>query len=710
MRESSRWWSGVLAAGLVVAGCRPRPETPTASPTTAPVAAPPTTRKPAGPPAVALARAPIDLLPERTGVVVSAASVRHLLRVVDVAALIGTYRPFYEQASAYLEQMLGVNLLDPGRWPEIGVDPDRPIGMALLDAGSGASCYFFSLTDPLRFREFVDRAGTKLGGSVDLVFEDRGIVLAHEPGAPHQLVLRDEFAFLVLVSSPQLAPYDFARELASVDPARGLSASPRWQQAMTPVLTRDLIAFVDVAGRLRADIEASRRSEEKATSWAEQELQRLREHGAPAEDIARWEQVAAEQEAMDRQQRERRQRDQEVWRALFGPLGPIALGLSLGPEAITGTARTRAPETALLRKALQPGTTPPLAITAASERVLLGTSGNLDVNEGLAALDVLLRADGQSVDALFATLQREIGGEPRTALELLDGAVSFALTTADARALARAGNKAELGFNLALGFKSATTAATLVAVTMAKIPGSSLGRSGLKVKRGKGGGHVVTVPAWRDVHVALVGSTLTISTDPKFAPQVERGSARKWQPRVAQVGPIVTSAGAAATLMLDHALPLGIFMGRAGDEGERWDPSRNQPYWRFPSATQGALEKVPQSPGYRARLKEWLRLDAKIAKVEAAQQRRRREMTLAAADSLGMMAVNLRETAEGLEAEGGQFFGPGGLTRTIERMIEGLAATETDYSLHEERGRIEQELQEIRIRDLERALGVRAGE
>ncbi|MFY0538102.1 hypothetical protein [Nannocystis pusilla] len=60
-------------------------------------------------------------------------------------------------------------------------------------------------------------------------------------------------------------------------------------------------------------------------------------------------------------------------------------------------------------------------------------------------------------------------------------------------------------------------------MTMAKLPSSPLGAAGLKVKRGKSRGHVVTVPGWREVHVALVGSTLTISTDPKFAQQVERG-------------------------------------------------------------------------------------------------------------------------------------------------------------------------------------------
>ncbi|MDC0673220.1 hypothetical protein [Nannocystis radixulma] len=660
---------------------------------------------------MAPARAPIDLLPEGTGVVVSAASVRHVLRVVDVAALIGTYRPYYDQAAAYLEQGFGHNLLDPGRWPEIGVDPDRPIGGALLDAGSGSMCLFITLSDPQRFRQFLDRVGTRLGGELESVYEDRGIVLGQEPNAKTSLVLRDDFAFIVMVDNPNLAPYDFARELASVDPARGLAASPRWQQALGPATAHDLVAFVDVARMMRAELEAQKRLGETSPSWAEQELQRLREQGGSAEEIARWQQVADEQRAAEAQHRERRQRERELWSAVFGPLGPIVVELSLGPQAIAGTARTQAPESSLLRRALGPSGAPPPALTAASERVLFGTGGRFDVAEGIAALDALLRADGKSVDALFADIQRNLGGEPRAAVEMLDGTVSFAVTTRDVNVLATAEGRSSLGFNLTLGFKNVVAAEALVAVTMAKIPSSPLGLAGLKVKRGKAGSHVVTVPQWRDVHVALVGSTLTISTDPKFAANVERAPAKPWTPRQAQAAPIVT-ASAGATLLLDHALLLAMFMTRGAGGGERYTPAQNQPYWRFPAVAHAALEGVPESAAYKARLKEWQRLDAKIDRAEKAQERKRTALAVGAADSLGSIALHLRETDDGLMTEGGQYFGPGGLARTIERVVEGLATIgrDSDYSVHEQRGRVEQELQEIRVRDIERALGVRAAE
>jgi hypothetical protein len=650
---------------------------------------------------VAPARAPAELLPEGTGVAVTVASARHLLRVLDVEALVATYRPYYEQAAAYTEQSLGHNLLDLNRWREIGVDPDGPVGGALLDANSGASCLFFTLSDPPRFRDFLDHASANLG-ELEVTYEDRGIVLAPGPKARTKLVLRDDFAFLVMVRHPNLVPYDHARELASVDPARSLANSRRWKEALGEAPPRDLVAYVDVGGMIGAEIAEQRRREEAPSpGWAEQELQRLRELGAASEEIARWEQVADEQRAADAQQRERRRRQLALWEATLGPLGPIVFELSLGPQAIAGTTRAQAPESALLRRIVRPGEGPPWALTAASERVLFGAGGNFDVPEALQAVDSLLRIGGSNLEAAWMALKRE-GGDPRAALELLDGSVSFALTVKDPAALASPQAQANLGFNLALGFKEAAKAEAMVAAVMGTLPTSRLGIPGAKVRRDRAGGYVVAVPQWREVHVDVVGSTLAISTDPKFAQQL--GRATRWAPRQAPAGPVLAAREAAAVLMFDWVT---LAAGLASRAEARPDPRQNQPYWRFPAVAHATIDAVPQSAAYKAKLREWQRLDAKLERAERAQQRRKVALALAAGDSLGTIALHLRETADGLMTEGGQFFGAGGLVGVIERAVDGLSGEETDHATRELRERVEREIQEIRVRDIERALAVR---
>lgn len=698
---------GAAALGSLVPACRPKPEAGPVQPSqpAEPVAAAPV--KPAPPKPVAPATAPVQLLPEGTAVTLTVASVQHLLRVVDYQALITKYRAQYDQAAAYVEQSAGTNLLDPLKWTEIGVSPDGPIGFALFDIDAGAGCAYFTLSDPQRFRDFVDRIGAKLGGRIFPVYEDRGVVLATEAGASTGLVLRDGFAYFVFVDRPARAPYDYARELASMDPARGLAASARWQKALGAAPPRDLLAFVDVAGIIRAEIEQRRKwAENPEPTWAETELQRLREQGAPAEEIARWEQIAAEQKTAEAEMRARRQREQEFMASVFGPLGPLVFELSLGDKAVRGTIRAQAPDSALVRKVVAPRDAPPLAITAAGERVLLGAGASVDVSEALLALDAALKADGESLEKLFAEIKRDIAIEPLATLGALDGTGSVALTIKDPAALATGKGREALGFTLAIGLKAPAEAQALVDVVALKLPPA------LKLKRNpKTRGFSVKVPEWRELHVAVVGKTLAVSTDAEFLRRVERGaggSLDKVLPTATV--PVVTTRDAVGVFFMDYLAPMGMFMARSSGD-YRYDPSTNQPYWRFPEVAHDKIDKVPQSAAYKAKLKAWRAIDDKVRKAEETRERAQMKVVLAAADSVGALAVNLRETGDGLQAEGGQYFGPGGLARAIELGVDAVASKGGDdpvWELYEKRSKAEQELQEVRVHDVEKALGVQA--
>lgn len=695
------------ALGSPIAACRPKPE---AGPTAPLVQAPPQPRPPveAPPPKpVAVATAPVQLLPEGTGVTLTVASVQHLLRVVDYPALIAKYRPQYDQVAAAVVQSTGHNLLDPVKWREIGVDPDGPIGFAVFDVEAGAGCAYFTLADATRFRDFVDQTGAKLGGRIFPVFEDRGVVLASEAGASTALVLRDGFAFFVFVDRPDKAPYDYARELASVDPARALAASARWQKAVGAAAPRDLLAFVDVAGMLRASIEARRKSAENPEpTWAELELQRLREQGAPAEEIARWEQTAAEQKQFEAQLRERRLREQEVSQSIFGPLGPWVVELSLTDKAVQGTVRVQAPETALVRKIVVPRDAPPLALTAAGQRVLFGGGGSFDEAELVRVLAAMAKASGEDLERVFAEIQRDLGVDPRGVLAALDGTGSFALTIKDPAALATDKGTQALGFTLALGLKEPEKIQGLLDAVAAKLPPPLKARKDAKARR-----YSVKVPDWNEVHVAVVGARLAVSTDVNFLAAVERGSPGPGKGLPAATVPVVTAREAVGVLFMDYVAPMGLFVARSSSS-YRYDPATNQPYWRFPEVAQEKIDKVAQSAAYKAKLKEWRALDDKVRKAEEARERAQTKVILAVAESVGSLAVNLRETAEGLQAEGGQYFGPGGLARAIELGVDAISTRgggdDPVWELYDRRSKVEQEMTEIRVRDVEKALGVQA--
>lgn len=700
--------AGLLAAGLVMCGCKPKVEPLTPPPDQGNVPAP-VAAQPIQPiPVVAVATAPTQLMPEGTGFVVSVASVRHALRVVDLPALITRYRPQYDQAAAAVEQSVGTNLLDPARWPEIGVNPDGPLGGALFNTDAEAGCFFFSLSDPLRFREFIDRFGATMGGRLVPIFEDRGVVLGNDQGNGPVFVLRDNFAFFVIVGRPARAPFDYARQLASVDPARGLSATPRWQKALAGTTgPRDLFAYVDIGGMVQAEIDARRaRSDNPEPNWAETELQRLRDQGsAPAEEVERWEKMAAEQRVAEAQLRERERKSQAFITSVFGPLGPLVFEFSLGDRAVAGSVRVDAPESSTLRKVLR-GSGPPLAVDAAAHRVVFGASARLDVMEALLALDDLLKSEGESLDKAFADLKRELGVDPRAFLGALDGSVSFAWTLDDPSALTSDKPLKGQGFNLAIGLKNTSEAQALLDVVGLKLPPPLRARRDLKTRS-----LLVTGTEWRDVHVTVTGQQLTVSTDREFARSLARGAPNtpaKLQP--ASAAPVVAAPDAAGAVFMDYLLPMGLFMARSSSS-YRYDPTTNQPYWRFQDLAHDKIDAVPQSPAYKAKLREWNAVDAKVRKAEEQRERTQTGLVLKIAESVGSLAFNLRETPQGLRAEGGHYFGPGGLTRTIEQTVDTVSNRidgDAAMEFYEKRSRIENEMQEIRVRDIEKALGVRA--
>jgi len=692
-----------LLAGLVLLACRP-PLTPIAR-APAPESPAPTSPPNARPqPPVSVAASPVDLMPDGTALVVSLASVRHGLRVVDLPALIAKFRPHYDTAAAYLEQRVGTNLLDPAKWPEIGVDPDGPLGGALFNTDAEAGCFFFTLSDPLRFREFVDRLGGAVGGGLVPRFEDRGLVLGDENDRGPTLVLRDKFAFVVTVGAPARAPFDYARQLASVDPARGLSATPRWQRAARdPSSTRDLFAYVDLSSMLAGELAALRaRDEVQLQNWAESELQRMREQGASAEDIARMETTVAEQRAAEAQYKDRRRRSYEFWSSVFAPLGPLVFEFGVSEASVAGTIRADAPEDSALRAALL-GSGPSLAVTAAAHRVLSGASLYIDIPAATALLDALLRVEGEDLDKLYAEIQGKLGVDLRVVLAGLDGSVSFAWTLDDPAALATEQRSTAYGFALVLGLKRPGELQTLLSAAAGKLPPPLRARPDLKAR-----GVAITGTQWRDIYFSVSGSKLTVSTDRDLARRLAAPAKAADRVRPPSAGPVL-AADAAGSIFLDYLLPFSLFLGRSTSD-HRYDPSQNQPYWRFQDVPHAKIDAVPRSAAYKSKLKDWRELDAKVRTREEQGERAQAAMLRAIAESLGALAVNLREVPAGLRVEGGHYFGPGGLTRVVEQTVDLLANRSSDptWELYERRSAVENELQDIRVRDVEVALGVRS--
>ena len=696
------WGLGVcLAAAMVVApGCR-REQTPVAPEVGTGLALrpPPARRAEGGTIAVAVANSPVQLLPDTTVAVGQVAGIREVLAVVDIDAIIGKYRTYYDQAAQAVVAGAGFNLLDPGQWREVGIDPDGPMGAALLDPRSETYAGFITISDRDKFRALLDR----VGGSRRLqpVLEDRGLVLKSDPDDSSALVLRDGFAFYVVTGRVSQAPYDFARLLATIDPARGLTATPRYQRAVAggaPGAT--LSAYVDLWAIVQAEQAAREaRRVDPEPSWPEQELRRAIESGAPAEEQNRLRQQADEQRAWEQQYAERQQREFAAWSRWLGSVEPIVFEFTGDLRGVTGKIRARMPETAPLRAVLRNAAAPSPVFAALGERPIMMLGGSVDVAAALVSFEELLRADGEDPEKGYAELRERVKIDFKgEVLPVLTGSAGFALTISEAGL--RGETKDWQGFALAVGVKDNAAAQALLdraALKLAKAVGSPLGRDA------KSGAHTLAFPGYRTVYAAVVAGQLVVTTDAGVVRRVATG-AGSTRLLDAAVVPVMTARDVAVQGLVDVILPTFMVSAASFDASEY---ALAQPYGQFPEVEQAKIDRVPQSRAYKAKLRDWEAIGAKILREDLARQRRQMQVVVALSECVGVMAGNLREQSDGLELAGGQYFGKGGLTRAIDLGVEYFTAQrgmERTYELYSERSAVEEDLRRIRISDVAAAL------
>ena len=708
MRAVSSLWGpgGMLVVALAGApGCRKEQSAVTGPEAGAlPAAQPkaPRRRDEAGVTAVAVASSPVQLLPDTTVAVVQWAGLRALLGVVDIDAIIGKYRSYYDQAVQGVVAVAGHNLLDPGQWREIGVDAEGPMGAAVLDARSETYAGYFTISDREKFRAFLDR----VGGSrrMQPVLEDRGLVLKVDADDSSALVLRDGFGFYVVTGRPAQAPYDFARLLAMIDPARGLTATPRYQRAVAGGEPgRSLTAYVDLWAFIAAEQAAREaRSSDPEPSWPEQELARAIENGAPAEEVSRLRQQADEQRKSEQMWAERRQREYVQWQRWLGPVEPLVFEFTADMRGVTGKIRAKMPETAPMRAILRNAPTPSPLFAALGERatVLLGAS--VDVAATVSHFEELLRASGEDPEKAYAWFRAETKVDFKgEVLPLLVGSGGFAWTVSDAGLRGEMKGSQGQGFAVAVAVKDGAGAQALldrVALTLAQALGAPLGRDA------QSGAHAVAVPESRPVYAAVAGGQVVVTTDAGVVRRLATGASGGGGKLDAAVVPVVTAREVAAQGLVDLVLP--AFMLRSSS----YDSSSlmlGQPYGQFPGVEPAQIDRVPLSRAYKAKYREWEALGGKIAKEEQAQQRRQMQAVVALSECVGVMAGNLREQPDGLELTGGQYFGKGGLTRAVDLGVEYFSAQrgmERTWELYSERSAVEEELRRIRVSDVATAL------
>lgn len=706
MIRMRRWqrWVGVLATVVTVAGCRPRHASPlplSPQATEQPTKVKTGRRGSTTGPLVAAASSPVQLLPDTTTVVFTAAGLPALLGMIDMDAVIGRYRTYYDQAAAELVRSLGVNLLDPAQWAGVGIDVDGAMGVALAEGRSKTMLAFVTLTDRDKFRGFLDKVS---GGSLVPVLEDRGLVLKTGPDAESAVVLRDGFAFIVSTSRPALASYDHARALATVDPSRGLTSSTRFQTAMaSDQPARPLTVYVDVWGLIEAEFAGSLQAQAREPSWAEMELERAQGAGASQEEQERLRRQVDDDRRWAEQRRQRQQTQYDVLSRWFRDMSPMVLEFTADRAGVTGRVRAKLPETMVWRSLVRNAPLPSPVLLALGERPVAMIGGSLDVLVAKAMLEDVMRAGGDDPAKEYAVFKQQTSIDlERDLAPLLTGSGGLAMTVSDA--LLRGEYKQleqEMGFAAAVGINSPQRAQALVDAAVPRVPRAKVGRER------KTGAYILEMSDYRAVYVAVVGGHIVVTTDLGVIQRMNTGAQGSLARVVAPAAvPLVTARDVAGQGMFDLLYPVILFMGR------RYSTSLMQveePYYMFPEVPRQKIDGVPKSRAYKAKLREWEAMAAKIRREEDASSRRKTRAISAVAEALGVQAWNLREQPDGLVLTGGHYFGKGGLTRAIDLGVEYFGQNpggDKIYDLYNARSALMDELRRIRVSEVALALGV----
>ena len=368
---------------------------------------------------------------------------------------------------------------------------------------------------------------------------------------------------------------------------------------------------------------------------------------------------------------------------------------------LVGEIRAKMPEAAPLRGVLRNAPAPSPMVAALGERAVMMLGGSVDVGAALAAIEELARANGDDPAALYSKFSDATKVDFKAEVApLLAGTGGVALTVSDALMRGELGRDyQDVGFAVALAVNDVPAAQALVDKLVRRVH-APLSRDA------KTGAHALAMPGYRKVFVAVAAGEIVVTTDSGVISRMI--AARPGPPRglPAEVVPVLTARDVAAQGLLDVVLPgLLVFSRTSFDAGS----APTEPYGLFPDVAPDKLDRVPRSRRYKARLREWTALQAKIRKEEQAQEQRQLKAIVALAGCVGVMAAHLREQPDGLELTGGQFFGKGGLTEAITLAVDYAGATrgsERTWELYGQRSALEEDLRKIRVDDVAAALHV----
>ena len=401
--------SAGLSLGLFLLACRPpasvdQPGTGETAPSPVAVALAPEKAVPA-------AEHALDLLAGDTPALMEVPSPARLWTTLGVPSVLT-----HPMAGALVGGMLDAEsraiVEDPQRLRDIGIDPDGSAGFALVDPRAEAIVFWVTTSEERKALEFLETRG---GATLNWRSTAAGRI-AHL-GEREDLIVRDGILAFVRVGRPERASFDIARRVADADPRDGLRRSERWTNAFEattrtvsdPAVVRAFVSPPAFLALAREDIEA-RRSDDEGLQRLREEIEYARNAGAPAEEVRMLEEELANSEAYAQASQIRRQRELGAAERLLGAIESLAFEMR-GRQGVFETQMVaRMPEPgSLMHRLLRPIGKPSTILAAVDGTPLFVGEGAIDPTAFEELVELLIAADGKSLDELDADMKKREG-------------------------------------------------------------------------------------------------------------------------------------------------------------------------------------------------------------------------------------------------------------------------------------------------------------
>lgn len=642
----------------------------------------------------------LDVVPRDALAVMHAPSYRQLLVRMGRDRVAGEHPDMYADVSGALQMSIGVDLADPDQLPRVGVDPDGPVGFAVLDIGGEAVMGYCRLLDA---KTFTDHLSKTFNGRVEVTQLSTGTVIHPNDSGEVAFIIRGQFATLVFADRPERQHRDWVRAVAEGDPRQAIAHDPRYVKLLAEL--GDDAQFVGLfdpgttmESAIRADQERSQMYMSSAPPPPPQ--------GATAQEIVEWERQQEEAKRWEREAQQRQAREREAWRELLSGISAAGWSMSLSKGKMQARGAVLLGPDSVGRKLLRPGPTPKM-MSALTRRPLMMVGGDVDIPVAIDLLDRAAQLDGAKPGEVQREFQSEFGLRLEDVGRALTGEMGVALTLGN---IPKKANRAAMdrmyGVVFVAGLRDAGAAGDLLALFARHNPGDKKA-PGLR-RDAKHDAYVFDTGDWRPVYVAIVGDHIVATTELAALTHLRTGKPVALDKRVADAElRRWLERPAAAVGFLDMLLPMldSVHMP--------YSQAALDPVAVHPDLSPEELASVPKSKKYRAKYREYKGVLAKLEKAQLERANKELVRARTQAARWGKVSGQVRITELGVVGDMTWKMGADDIAAMFMSVIEGekdsYVGFERTMELSDRRWQLENELRELRTREIEDYIRKKAG-